>query len=154
MSDTHSSSLLPPEAQLTLKTVEDRLNDYIEKMAPGRPTTSEEGAFQQKQLWQGVISFLLQQPAPIFIEGWKLFLKKVHENRSGAFSPMYVNRFREEIKLSIQDRRNNERLLHLAYTTCDARSRALMMRQIDMNQILSALPTEDMRQKIIAFYQL
>lgn len=154
MSNTFQTSLLPPEAQTNLKAVEDRLKDYVAKMSPGQPITNVEGSLQQKQLWQGVILFLLKQPAPVFLQGWAMFLQVVLDNRKGAFSPMYVNRFREELKLPIDDRRNFERLIHLAYTTCEPKARPLSMRQIDMGQILAMLPSEEMRQKIIAYYQL
>lgn len=149
-----SSSLLPPEAQTILLTVEDRLNTYIEKMGPGVRITETDGAFQQQQLWNGVINFLLQQPPQVFMAGWQLFLGKVLEHRKGCFSPMYINRFRENLKLPLDQRRNFERLVHLAYTTCDPKARVLSMKQIDMKQILATLPREDMRQKIIAFYAL
>jgi hypothetical protein len=151
---TPSSALLPPDVQILLQTMEDRLNNYIEAMSPGVRITNVDGSFQQRQLWIGVIKFLLEQPPQIFIAGWGLFLKKVLEHRQGCFSPMYINRFREELKLPLEERRNYERMIHLAYTTCDTRSRVLSMKQIDMNQILSMLPREDQRQKIIAFYQL
>lgn len=154
MSNTFSTSLLPPEAQVLLKSVEDRLQEYISKMSPGMIISNADGALQQKLLWQGVLNFLLQQPPQIFLQGWTIFLKSVQDNRTGAFSPAYVNRFREDLKMTLVDRRNFERLIHLAYTTCDPRTRALTMKQIDMNQILAMLPNENMRQKIIAFYQL
>jgi len=149
-----NSALLPPEAQILLQTVQDRLNQYIEKMSPGVRITETDGAFQQQQLWNGVIYFLLQQPPQIFVAGWTLFLQKVLEHRTGCFSPMYINRFRENLKLPLDQRRNYERMVHLAYTTCDPKARTLSMKQIDMHQILSMLPREDMRQKIIAFYSL
>lgn len=149
-----SSSLLPPQSQTTLLAVQDRLKTYIEAMSPGVRITSTDGAFQQLQLWRGVISFLLQQPAPVFIAGWGIFLEKVLEHRKGCFSPAYINRFREELKLPLADRRNFERLIQLAYTTCDPKARPLVSKQIDMNQILSMLPSEDQRQKIVAFYKL
>lgn len=151
---TPSSALLPPDAQILLQTVEDRLKTYIEHMSPGVRITNTDGSFQQRQLWTGVIKFLLDQPPQVFIAGWSMFLAKVLEHRKGCFSPMYINRFREELKLPLDERRNYERMVHLAYTTCDPRSRVLSMKQIDMNQILSMLPNEAQRQKIIAYYSL
>lgn len=152
MSNEFPSSLLPPQFQTMLKGVQDRLEEYVSKMSPGQKISSGDGAFQQRQLWQGVIYALLQQPPNVFIEGWSYFLSVVNAHRKGCFSPAYMNRFREDTRMTIEDRKNFERLLHLAYTTCDPSSRQLALRQIDMNQILARLPTEDMRQKIIAFY--
>lgn len=154
MSNLFPSPLLAPEHQTLLKAVQDRLTEYVSKMSPGQRITATDGAFQQRQLWQGVINTLLQQPPPVFIDGWTYFLTVVHQNRQGCFSPAYMNRFREELRLTTDDRRNFERLLHLAYVTADASSRALSLRQIDMNQILVRLPNELMRQKIVAFYGL
>lgn len=146
--------LFPPEYQIQLQSAQDRLDEYVIKMAPGRPISSADGAFQQRQLWQGVILQLLRLPAPVFLVGWRDFLKFVNQHRKGAFSPMYIHRFREETQLGINDRRNFERLLHLAYVTADASVRALSLKQLDMNQIMSLLPSEDMRQKFIEFYDL
>lgn len=149
-----ASSLLPPEAQLVLKSVDDRLTEYVTKMAPGVRITSNDGGFQQRQLWQGVIQTLLKQRADVFLVGWAHFLKVVAENRAGVFSPAYMNRFREELTLTVTERRNFERMLHLAYVTAEQRTRVLSMKQLDMHQILSGLPSEDQRQKVTAFYEL
>lgn len=146
--------LFPPEFQIQLQAAQDRLDEYVIKMAPGRPISSADGAFQQRQLWQGVILQLLKQPGPVFLRGWTDFLNFVHQHRAGAFSPAYIHRFREETQLGINDRRNFERLLHLAYVSADPKVRSLAMKQVDMNMILSQLPTEDMRQKFVEFYSL
>lgn len=154
MSQNFNSSLLPPEAQIHLNSVQDRLNTYVEKMSPGKTISPADGVFQQTQLWQGVIKFLLQQPPAVFMAGWALFLQAVAEYRTGAFSPAYINRFREEIKLTTTERRNYERLMHLAYVTAEKRTRALALRQIDLKVVLAGLPTEEQRQKLLGFYQL
>lgn len=154
MSNTYDTSLLPPAAQTHLKAVEDRLAEYVLKMAPGRPITEKDGAFQQRQLWHGVMNFLLKQETPVFLAGWSIFLDVVAEHRKDCFSPGYIHRFRESTQLTLEERRNFERLIHLAVMTSDPKARTLALKQIDMHQILARLPSEDMRQKIIAFYQL
>ncbi len=156
MSNTFSTNtaLFPPEQQIILQAVQDRLDEYVLKMAPGRPISSADGSFQQRQLWQGVILALLKLPAPSFLAGWTSFLNFVNVHRKGAFSPAYIHRFREETQLGMSDRRNFERLLHLAYVSADPGTRALAMKQVDMHQILSMLPSEDMRQKFVEFYSL
>lgn len=154
MSNHISNALLPPEAQIHLRAVEDRLKTYVETMAPGRVLSAQDGAFQQTQLWQGVINFLLQQPAEVFMAGWAHLLEVINENRGACFSPAYINRFRENVRMTLPERRNFERLMHLAMQTSDRRSRALALRQIDMNVILAGLPSESQRQKLVGFYQL
>lgn len=154
MSNLINNALLAPGAQTVLKTVEDRLALYVETMAPGKPVNSQEGAFQQKQLWSGIIVLLFTQPTPVFMAGWDIFLKVVDENRAGCFSPAYIHRFREETNLGVADRRNYERLLTLAYATSSPKLRVLGLKQIDMRHVLAGLAKEDMRQKLIAFYQL
>ena len=154
MTNHISNALLPPEAQVHLRAVEDRLKEYVDTMAPGRVLTAEAGAFQQTQLWQGVINFLLQQPPEVFMAGWAHFLDVVNQNREACFNPAYVNRFRENVRMTLPERRNFERLLFLALQTSDLRSRALALRQIDMNVVLAGLANESQRQKLIGFYQL
>lgn len=154
MSNLVNTALMGPEAMTVLRTVEDRLATYVDTMAPGKPINSQDGAFQQRQLWQGVINFLLNQSAPIFLAGWDIFLKVVDENRQGCFSPAYIHRFREETNLGVIDRRNYERLIHLAYVTSSAGARKLSLKQIDMRHVLASLPKEDQRQKLVAFYEI
>lgn len=154
MSNAFQTSLLPPEGQLAIQSVKDRLAEYVEKMAPGRPISTQDGAFQQRQLWQGVICHLLKQPAQVFIIGWAEFLKVVNENRKGCFSAGYINRFQDDLRLNMSERRNLQRLLHLAYVTADGGTRRLAMKQVDIHQILAGLTDEAQRQKVIAFYEL
>ena len=154
MSNPFTNAMLPPEAQTLLSAVKDRLAEYVDKMAPARPISKGDGAFQQTQLWRGVIKFLLGLEDQTFQVGWAYFLSVVLEHRNGCFGPAYVNRFREGLQLTIEERRNYERLLHLAYVTADPTARVLSMKQIDMNQILARLPSETLRQKLIAFYRL
>lgn len=154
MSQNFNTALLPPAAQILLQGVKDRLDTYVEKMSPGKTISTADGAFQQTQLWQGVIKTLLQQPPDIFMIGWGLVLDMFHEHRTGAFSAAYINRFREEIKLTSSERRNFERLVHLAYVTAEKRTRALALKQLDINVILAGLPSEEQRQKVLGFYQL
>ncbi len=154
MSNSPNVNLFPPDVQIMLTAAKDRLKEYAEKMAPGQRISTADGAYQQRQLWQGVILALLKLPPAAFLVGWKDFLDFVNEHRKGAFSPAYIHRFREETQLTITERRNFERLLHLAYISSEPRTRPLAMKQVDMHQILSLLPTEDMRQKFVEFYSL
>ena len=154
MSNPFTNAMLPPEAQTLLRAVQDRLAEYVLKMAPARPISQADGSFQQTQLWRGVINFLLNLDDQTFQVGWAYFLSVVLEHRNGCFGPGYVNRFREGMQLTIEERRNFERLIHLAYVTADPRTRVLSMKQLNMNQILARLPTETLRQKLIAFYSL
>lgn len=154
MSTPFQTSMLPPEGQLAIQSVKDRLTEYVEKMAPGRPISNADGAFQQRQLWQGVILHLLRQPAQVFVVGWAELLRVVNENRKGCFSPQYVNRFQEDLRLTMAERRSLQRLVHLAFVTADGGSRRLALKQVDLHQILSGLEDEDQRQKVISFYEL
>jgi hypothetical protein len=154
MSNPFSNAMLSSEAQTLLKAVQDRLEIYVEKMAPAKTLSQAEGNFQQTQLWRGVIQFLFNQDTETFVVGWGYFLSVVLQHRDACFSPAYINRFRESVQISIEDRRNLERLLHLAYVTADPSSRVLSMKQINMNQILARLPSETMRQKLLEFYRL
>lgn len=153
MSNPLATALLPPASQTLLAGVQDRLTEYVEKMAVARPISASDGAFQQSQLWRGVINQLLQQSPEVFNIGWAYFLSVVLTHREGCFSPAYFNRFRDNLKLTIDERRSFERLLHLAYITADPLSRQLALKQVDFNQILARLSNENQRQLLIGFYQ-
>lgn len=154
MSTSFDIAMMSPDGQLALQALKDRLDEYVTKMAPGRPISSDDGAFQQRQLWHGVVNHLLKQTPQVFLVGWAEFLKVVLENRKGCFSPQYLHRFQDSVKLTMVERRNLQRLLHLAYVTCDPSARRLSLKQVDLNHILSTLSDEGQRQKLIAFYEI
>ncbi|QVD49160.1 permease of the drug/metabolite transporter (DMT) superfamily [Xanthomonas phage vB_XciM_LucasX] len=154
MSNPISEALLPDETKAMLANVRERVVNYVSKMAPGVAISDADGATQQKLLWTGVLMYVMNLPATQFEYGWGEFLKLVQEHRKGAFSLAYVNRFQANLLLTLPERRNFQRLMHLAEKTCDPKARPLGLKQIDMRLILAGLPSEPVRQKFIAFYQI
>ena len=130
-----------------------RLNAYLEAMAVGKPTTVEEGVIQQSNLWN-IIKWVLGLEGADFVRCYAKLLEVVLENRRGVFSERYAYRFFDSLRMSGNDRKNFERILNLLLTTCDPRTRALSMRQIDLRTTLSGLVDPLMQQRIAGFYQI
>lgn len=144
---------LPPAARINFETHQSRLKDYIDKMTPGRPVSTQEGTSAQMGLWN-LIKLMLTREGSEFVLHYSHLLETIREHRRGAFSERYLYRFFEHLKLSAEDRTNFTRLLNLMITTCDPSIRHLAMKQVDLRTALAGLRNEGQRQRVAAYYEL
>lgn len=144
--------LLPVEDQIALQTLDDRLVNYITKMAPGKANSDADLALQQKLLMNNVFEYALNLPAHLFHKAWAQILNRVHQNITGCFSLAYSARGLAYMQVDQKTRRNFERLLTLTYTTADPKARQYSIKQVHLDLILAGLPNEVQRQKLQDFY--
>jgi hypothetical protein len=144
---------LPPAARINFETHQQRLQDYIDKMAPGRPVSTQEGTSAQVGLWN-TIKLMLTREGSEFVLHFGYMLDQIRQHRKGAFGERHLYRFFEYITLSPDDRTNFTRLLNLMVTTCDPSMRQLAMKQVDLRTALSGLRSEAQRQRVAAYYEL
>jgi len=149
----HSATIPGVSEMIKDDNLRNRLAVYAEKMAVGLPTTVEEGSFQQVQLWN-TIKWVLGLEGGDFVRCYSKLLEFVLANRRGIFSERYAYRFFENMKLPSNERKNFERIMNLLLATCDPRTRALSMRQIDMASTLGGMVDPLMQQRIVGYYQL
>lgn len=154
MSNPIDEPLLPDAIKISLELVRQRLAEYAEVMGAGKPISEETIRLQQRNLWNGVIRTILEIDPAHFDRFWAIFLDSVNQNRKGCYAPERISRGVFEMPVPPQDRRNFQRLLHLAYMTADPRGRALALKQVNMERVLSGLNSEAQRQKLIGFYRL
>ena len=135
------------------------LEDYTEAMRPGKPITAENGAREQLKLWRAIQGVLTKNGSE-FVKGWSDLLayvakhKRQDNGRDGVFGERYIYRFFDNVRLSSGERRNFERMLNLILTTADPRSRQLTLKQVDLKSTLAGMADENVRQKVIGFYQV
>lgn len=144
---------LPPAAQINFQAHQERLNQYVTRMAPGVPITTQEGVNMQMLLWN-TIKQMLNREGSEFVLHYSEFLRYIREHRKGAFAERYLYRFFEHLRLSATERTNFERLLNLMVITCDPAMRQLALRQVDLRSSLAGLTSDSQRQKIAAYYEL
>lgn len=149
---TMAIATLSQQAQINVQAHLQRLQDYVEKMAPKRPISTVEGAGMQRMLWQS-IKQMLQRDGNEFIHHYSETLRIINENRNGCFHPRYLFRFLQEVNMPANDRSNFERVLNLMLRTCDPATRSITMRQVDMRSSLAGLDDRQ-REKVAAYYAL
>lgn len=132
--------------------IEDRLKNYISAMAPGKTISNVEIIKQQRVLWTGVFKQVLSISPQHFAEAWAAILALVAQNTNGCFGMAYRNRLVDEAISDRSERRQFDRLLHLACVTADIPTRSLALKQVDLGLILASLPDERQRQMFLEFY--
>lgn len=142
----------PTPVEAALNTMRERLDHYLEHMAPGTPVDAATGAQFQQRLWT-LLQWILNRPPNEFNAVWGGFLDVVSTHRQGAFSELYVNRFGAYFRPETQ-LRNFERVLHLALTTCDRSTRQFTRRQVDLARLMSGFTDHTIVQRLEAFYSV
>jgi hypothetical protein len=140
----------PNVVEMSLNSLQERLDNYLTNMAKSRAIDPADGAIQQIQLWR-TLQWVMGRDGAEFTALWGRLLKVVNDNRQGVFSEAYVNRFTDQFRPS-SDRRNFERTLHLLLTTCDPTTRQYSLKQLDMRQLLAGIVDNNVVQRIVGFY--
>lgn len=148
----HAASIPGVSEMIKEDNLLNQLRVYAEQMAVGRPITVEEGTLQQANLWN-TIKWVLKLEGAEFVRCYAKLLEFVLENRRGIFSERYAYRFFDSLRMATNERKNFERIMNLILTTCDPRTRALSLKQVDMRTTLGGLVDPLMQQRIAGFYQ-
>jgi len=135
----------------TQQMIENNLNEYIEKMKPGRAHTGNEGPTTQLKLYRTIQTVLRQQGSE-FTRSFNELLKTVHEHRDGVFHERYLFRYFDAIALTGSERRNFERMLNLLLTTCNPATRSKTVKQVDLDATMEGFKNSEMHQRVIGFY--
>jgi len=135
-----------------IAVIEDRLKGYIVTMTPGKTVSETEILKQQRVLWTGVFKAVLSISPQHFGEAWALVLRYVNAESKGCFDMAYRNRMVNEAIVDRNERRQFERLMHLACVTADPKARSLSLKQIDLGLVLATLNDERQRQLFMEFY--
>jgi hypothetical protein len=149
----HQASVPGASELVLIDALEQRLKNYLAAMGPSKPIDGPQGALQQAQLWQTIKWVLTKERGEFTILYGKL-LEIIAANRQGSFHERNAYRFFDQLKLSTPERRNFERMLNLMLTTCDPRTRALSMRQVDLRRVLEGFTDNAIHQRIVGFYEV
>jgi hypothetical protein len=140
------------EGTAVQKQVVQRLEAYVESMAPGKPVEPSTGAALQYELWS-VIEFIFDAaPREEFTMLWNLLLAYFREHEKGVFGARYVNRFSESWKNSSMKLTGFQRILNLLSVTARPENRAEGLKSVDINSTLTNGITPEGRARILGFY--
>lgn len=127
-----------------------QMEDYIVKMAPGRPVTVQEGASNQLGLWR-LIKHTLNTTTE-FNTLYGMLLGYANAHRNGVFHDRYVFRFAEHFTFDPIEINAFQAVLNLVNVTCVPGDRKAVLKQVDMKRTLSMHWSEEARQRVIKFY--
>lgn len=129
------------------------LESYIEKMKPGVPVESKEGARHQEFLWR-TLSNLIDSDTEDFQEVFRGVLALVHREGRAAFAETHLFRFTENIALGHAQTKAFLALLDLIKVTADPKGRFLALKQVDFHRSTEHYWSERARQRLTNFYNL
>lgn len=134
-----------------LKIVISGMETYLKVMEDGTPVTPNEGATQQRNL-NNLFMEALTAPGNAINMCMDVILYQMNKNALAAFTPRLAFRFLTLARMSTTQVICFQNLIHLFTNTADPKSRRMMLRQIDLNKVLSYLPNEQSRQNLITYY--
>lgn len=148
-----SKAAAPTIHQVNLETLNNSLARYVEEMRPGKPMDTKTGAANQTALWN-TIKFVIAREGSEFTEMYSTLLKVVHENREGCFNERYVYRFHDVLSMSGEQMRLYRRVMHLLMTTCNPKTRAIGLKQLDFKSVLADMVDNNAQQRIVGYYNV
>lgn len=130
------------------------IETYMANMAPGKPVSNEDGDKYQYQFWKTIQNLVHNAPVDEFKSLWNLLLMFVHQHKQGVFHDRYIFRFSEYWIHSVEELNGFQRILNLINLTCDPATRAVGLRQVNLDATLADGFTEEARQRILGFYRV
>lgn len=138
---------------LLAKTYVENLITYIEVMDPRKVNQLKEAVRQQTTLYNlltGIVNRLTDDFHPV----WGALLATFQEYKDGVLGERYVFRHMDQVPLAPNEVACMQNLLNLIRLTADPKSRALGLKQVDLQRTLQFALTEDGRNRIMAFYNV
>lgn len=128
------------------------LDQYRERMAPGKPVSDDDGAKYQYALWKTIQTTIDFSAVDEFKSLWALLLGYFNHYKKGALHDQYIYRFSEYWVYSLDDLDAFQRILNLILLTRDPSTREKGLRQQNFDRTLQLGLTEAGRQRLINFY--
>lgn len=126
--------------------------DYVCAMATNQMMSEAIGARHQAKL-NDVIYRILRLSEEDFKSVMDWFLAVIAKNKTGCFGMHYAMRFISSMTfLSTNQRQNFERLLHLFTTVADIKSRALALKQINLDHVTRYTEDNGPRERIMSYF--
>jgi len=135
------------------KIIVTELDQYVERMRPGRPINGEQGAAYQYSFWLTLQKIISRMPREEFKSLWSLVLAYFHHHAAGVFHERYVYRFAEYWTQSQKHLTDYQRILNLIKLTADPTTLSKNIKQVDISRTLAGFD-EEARQRLAGYYQL
>lgn len=128
------------------------LETYIERMAPLKPISPEEGARAQYSLWKALSTLLENGPDNEFKKLWELILKYFDNYKDGVFGDRYIYRFSQNWTWAKTENEAYIRLLNLIKVSANPITRSMALRQVNLDATMQVGFSEMAKNRLISFY--
>lgn len=144
------------DASPATKMLFDKLQKYMDAMNPRMPITEEDAGRWQVQLYSVLMGVINRIPNEDFEGAFTVLLSVFAHNQKTMDDVMHdANVFRAAANITLtnpEDRQTFFNLLHVIKIVADPKSRALALRQVDVNKALATRSiTEVGRQRVLAY---
>ncbi len=130
------------------------MDEYIAAMAPNKAMDADTGAKWQRRLWTMVSNVLTRIPRDEFDITWNTILNYFNEHGADndVLGARFVFRFNHMWAHSKTDLDNLNKLLNLIRLTCNPATRAIGLKQVDLDRTLANVGQES-RNRLLNFYK-
>ncbi len=140
------------EGTVVEKQLVQRMEAYLDAMAPGKVMSPQSGASYQYELWN-ILEFAFDKaPREEFNSLWTLLLGFFKEHENGALGPRYVNRFSQHWMQAAIKLTGLQRLINLLMVTARPENRVQGLKTVDIDRTLTDGITPEGRSRILNFY--
>ena len=136
----------------TVSVFVDTFENYVQHMAPGVPVSNDDGAKLQYGLWKAFQTLINNTPVENFKVVWGNVLSLCMLHSGGALGERYAFRFAAQWSQQVTQLTAYQALLNLVNLTANPNTRAVGLKQIDLNRALATGYTERGRQNLLSFY--
>jgi len=117
-----------------------RIENYAQKMAPGKRLTEDQINMEQKGLYLTIQSILTQRENKDFIDAFNGTIDLFKQYGDGALSSMFVSRNHYSVKLDSNARRDFAAWVNIFIILSKPNLRHLLIKQTDPEKAYRALP--------------
>jgi hypothetical protein len=143
---------LATKGAISVYNVEASLLSYSEAMDKSKVIAPEEGGKWQYNLYTTLMKIINNKEQETFNNEYNTMLLFMHNNREGVFNERYIFRFPEYWPGSDKEFIVFRRLIHVAITTANPKTRKSAMADILLDKATEDL-SELQKQKLFNFYQ-
>lgn len=142
---------LSPHIRVIINT----LTDYVVKMDPNNKTVNmEEKGRQQTQLYKSLINALNIAPDDSLI-AMHIIMFFINCHKANVFSDRNALTAVDIMRIDTKENQAFRSLIVLLVNTCDPVTRkAVLRRQVDLDKVVSLLPTTHMQDSLKRFYSI
>jgi hypothetical protein len=129
------------------------LDNYVSKMSPRIPNTSEAGVKHQYSLWKAIQSVAETAPKEQFNSLWNIILTYFRLHKDGVFGDRYLYRFIEQWQWDEKDLEAMKNIFNLLQLTADPVERKKNLSLVSLEKTLSVGIYDEARDRITLFYK-